>query len=460
MASPYALALAVGHRYRPAKHLKFISDHVVRAFDGSGPSILLIEAPPRHGKSDLLSWYTPAWVLLNAPNARIMHSSYSGNISKRFGGLTRDTYRVLGKGFNGFGLSYEINSRGNWQTQAGGGMTCIGRGGAMTSLGANLMIIDDPIRNAQEALSSRIREGMRDWWSSTVLTRLEPGAVVIVTHTRWHREDLIGEILKNSAEDAGLSICRISLPALAVRDDILGRKEGEPLWPEVWPVARLKQQEGTMSRYWWKALYQQDASNPEGTEFPLEWFDDIFCEEHEWPTKFDLTAMAMDPSEGKEHGDYQGIVWGGLAQGRVWVDADIERRPIDGACNAIIDLAVELGCDGILLEANSFQRLIEQPLQEECRERKLPPLPVYPISSLTKKELRIQRLAPYLRKGLLKFRRPKEPNTGTALLRDQLIDFPHGDHDDGPDALEMMMRMLNYLRLGDGLSDSPTNLRA
>src|SRR5207244_2242627 len=116
-----------------------------------------------------------------------------------------------------------------------GGMTAAGVGGAMTGKGAHLLVIDDPVKNAEQAQSKTVREKHWEWYRSTAYSRLEPGGAVVIVMTRWHEDDLVGRLLAEAeAEGERWEILR--LPALAEEADPLGRAPGEPLWPERYPL--------------------------------------------------------------------------------------------------------------------------------------------------------------------------------------------------------------------------------
>ncbi len=113
-----------------------------------------------------------------------------------------------------------------------GGLTAVGVGGALTGMGADLLIIDDPVKNDAEANSSVQREKIWDWFNATALTRLEPDGICILVMTRWHEDDLVGRLIRENNRPDAQKWELLNLPALAAEDDLLGRKIGEPLWNE------------------------------------------------------------------------------------------------------------------------------------------------------------------------------------------------------------------------------------
>lgn len=179
-------------------------------------------------------------------------------------------------------------------------------------------------------------------------------------------------------------------------------------------------------------------SNTDGAEWPGDYFMDIDCEE--WPEHFELSVIAVDASEGVTAGDYGAIVFAGLWQGKIYIDADIERRPIPELIEYTALLAIEHRPTEVTWEGNQFQKYLVGDYDRYVQDNHLFPVPTgYILNYKVKKTLRIKRLGGYLRKNQLKFRTNRP---GVVLLLNQLRGFPIADHDDGPDALEMAIRRL------------------
>jgi predicted phage terminase large subunit-like protein len=178
-----------------------------------------------------------------------------------------------------------------------GGMDTAGAGGSITGKGANVLIIDDPVKSGEGANSAFMREKLWDWYRSTAYTRLEPRGAVILIMTRWHPDDLAGKLLKQM-DSGGEPWEVVSLPAFAEADDPLGRKPGQALWPERFNEEELAEKKKAVSPYWWSAEYQQRPVPREGALFQRDWF--------EWTTDYprDVTlARYWDPAATKD-GDY------------------------------------------------------------------------------------------------------------------------------------------------------------
>ena len=146
-----------------------------------------------------------------------------------------------------------------------------GVGGPFTGYGFDLLIIDDPIKNRQEANSAVYREHLWEWWRSTARTRLEPDGSIIVVMTRWHEDDLSGRLLAGGGERWE----HIRLPALAEEMDPLGRREGDPLWPERYGLDALSIVREAIGSSDWAGLYQQRPAPLEGGMFRYDCWEPV-----------------------------------------------------------------------------------------------------------------------------------------------------------------------------------------
>lgn len=260
------LARVVSDRqYKRPPHIALIERKLLE-LSGRGIKYLLVECPPRHGKSELISKYYPAWYLGMHPKHRIILSSYEAGFARSWGRRARDILAAYGHLF-GIAVREDVYAQDEWELTAGGGMVTAGVGGAITGKGADLIIVDDPHKNAEDALSEVMREKVWDWFQSTLFTRLEPGGVCIIIQTRWHEDDLIGKALAHS----GLPWERITLPAVALAGDALGRAPGDPLWPERYDAKALATIKATVGSHWWGALYQQSPTPIGSTIFRAAW---------------------------------------------------------------------------------------------------------------------------------------------------------------------------------------------
>jgi predicted phage terminase large subunit-like protein len=404
--------------------------------------ILAIEAPPRHGKSELFSKWTPAWHILRWPEKRVIIASYEHNFARMWGRKVREIIEEHGAEF-GVTISDGQSAASDWETNYGGGMLTAGARGPMTGRGADLLIIDDPIKNAEEAVSEVVRDGLGDWWDSTASTRIEPGGKAILIATRWHEDDLTGRVLRHADERGGRKIQQLTLRAVAEDDDVLGREEGEALWPQRYDEKALERERLSRDAYWWLSLYQQRPGRPGVTEWPEEYFGPHIWADR-WPDAFEAVSQGIDPSKGKnsKRGDYSAIVTACLSGDLLWIDASIERRPTERIVADAVSLAMVSRPHVVSIESNGFQEEVAATFERAAWNAGLVGMPVRYVENTGNKELRLQwNLGPHLAKKRLRFR-----NTpGCRLLVQQLREFPLGKHDDGPDALEMAIGGLNAL---------------
>lgn len=235
---------------------------------------LIVSMPPRHGKSEFISKYFPAWYLGVFPERRVILTSYEAGFAATWGRKARDLLEQFGTSVFGCSIQQSSSAADRWDLQdSAGGMNTAGVGGPLTGKGAHLLIVDDPIKNAEEAMSETIRARQKDWWRSTAYTRLEPGASVVIVATRWHEDDLSGWLL-DEMRAGGERWETLNLQAIAEEGviDPIKRKPGEALWPARYDAKRLTEIRKTLGEFWFAALYQGMPRPAEGNKFKKQWF--------------------------------------------------------------------------------------------------------------------------------------------------------------------------------------------
>lgn len=283
--TPEALARQIqGHRWRDRPHLSLLADTIADVCANAGR--LIVDMPPRYGKSETVSRWTPCWYLDRWPDRRIILASHEQDFAIWWGRRARQTIETHPDQFN-VCVSADLRAAGEWETTTGGGMLTRGIGGSITGRGAHLMVIDDPIKDFAQAHSTAVRNAHWNWWLSTARTRLEPGAAVIVVMTRWHEDDLVGRLLSSEHEGDPADWTVLRIPALGEGADIadqgvvadaLGRPEGVPLRrpsTEETPAEAavyLEQVRREVGPYIWNGMYQQRPSEPEGTILRRAWW--------------------------------------------------------------------------------------------------------------------------------------------------------------------------------------------
>ena len=338
---------------------------------------LLLTMPPRHGKSQLTSKTWPSWHLGKHPTHEVMACSYSGSLSMGFSRLNRElmrdpAYHVL------FESRLHPDSQGAeaWMTTEGGGYTSAGIGGAITGKGAHALIIDDPVKNREDAESEASRQNAWDWYTSTAYTRLAPGGGVLLILTRWHDDDLAGRLLQAMGEGAD-QWERVDYPAEA-KDDELYRNQGEALHPERYDLQSLARIKTAIGPRDWAALYQQDPVPDEGAFFTkdeIQWYDYNAPPEEVMPAQHTMTNYgAWDLAIGqKQENDFSvGGVVSIDQRNDLWIRH--VRRGHWGAkdlCHQILDLHKQWRCDRYGIEKGMIEMSIGPFLQEMKVERGL-----------------------------------------------------------------------------------------
>lgn len=283
---------------------------------------LMITMPPRHGKSMLASQYWPAWHLGNWPSHEFINTSYAQSLQMDFSRkiqelVKSEDYHHL---FGNLGVTKKNEAVERWslydydeEKRTGGGILAAGVGGPITGRGAHIFLIDDPVKNRDEAESATIRETAKSWYSSTAYTRLAPGAGIVVIQTRWHDDDLAGHLLSEMREaekemhNNGDGVWpedadkwrTVDFPAMAVSDEKY-RSAGEALHPERYDLRALRKIKRTLAPRDWAALYQQNPQVEEGAYFQKQYFKFYKAE----PPFLDIYCAGDLAISKKEHADW------------------------------------------------------------------------------------------------------------------------------------------------------------
>ena len=219
-------------RWQRADHLNLVCDELEKVLTGETKR-LMIFMPPRHGKSMTVTKTFPSYYLGKNPNKRVIEVSYGDELAKEFGEANRAKVFEFGQKLFGINLSMSQATKTNWNLQGyDGGMISAGIGGVITGKGADLLLIDDPIKNRAEAESETFRRRAIEAYQSDIRTRLHAGGAIIIILTRWHESDLAGWLL--NPENGEVEDWKIlSLPAICDDEerDLLHRKSGQALWP-------------------------------------------------------------------------------------------------------------------------------------------------------------------------------------------------------------------------------------
>ena len=410
-----------GGAWKAYPYLPLIGDAIVEAREAGGGCIL-VNLPPRHGKSEFISYHVPLFWLDNRPGDRVILATHTADLSHKYGRLVRNT--ATQHPDIRFKAADDSQAADEWYTPQGGGMKSVGVRGAISGFGGNLIIVDDPVKDWREADSETFQKETIDWFKTTLWTRREPGAVVIVLMTRWHKKDLAGWLLSDEAQEAlGERFKHMCFPALS--------EQGEALCPERFNVKQLTEIRGLLSTRHWLGLYQQRPTQEGGGLFRSHWLKKFYVKPQHYRTYITTDSAFSE----KKQADYTVITTSMIDErGNLYAwEYARGRISITSFINALFD-AVEraVNLQGAWVEIpvneNEENSAIGLLIRQEMQKRG-----VYFSLTLLRpvgdKVSRAQKLIGMASNGQLFLRE------GMREALEELEEFPNGDHDDIVDTL-------------------------
>jgi predicted phage terminase large subunit-like protein len=409
-------------QYAPAEHHRLIAEKL-EAIERGEIQRLMIFMPPRHGKSELATKRFPAWFLGRNPDRQVIQASYNSDLAKDFGRQVRNIFqeRRFQNVFQGVELAQDSKAADRWNTSKNGAYVAAGVGTAVTGRGADILIIDDPLKDREEAESETRRETVWNWYTSTAYTRLQGMRAEILVQTRWHADDLAGRLLEAEAK-GGKKWDKLILPALM--------SDGGALWPERFPVNVLQEIKQTIGPRDWSALYQQNPTPDDGTFFLKAWF-----KRHESPPERCHVYMTSDYAVTEGDGDYtEHAIWGVDGTGRIFqLDWWHGQTASDEWIEQKLHMIRKWKPICAFGEAGVIQKAIEPMLKRRmtetstrCRMEWLP--------SIHDKATRARAFQSRAAMGEVSL---LDDERGERVLK-QLLAFPAGKHDDAVDVCSMM----------------------
>ena len=431
--TPVDLAkLDTNNQYMVPLHLKLLNEKLLEVEKGKIKR-LMVFMPPRHGKSTIISHYFPAWYLSHHPHSRIILTSYEADFASSWGRKVRN---CIQEHQAELGISVDENSAASFRFDLShyyGGMITAGVGGAITGRGANVLVIDDPVKNAEEVNSQTLRSRTYEWYRSTAHTRLEPDGAIIIIQTRWHQDDLSGKLLDEMLNDKGDHWEVISLPAFAEENDVLNRDLDDPLWPERYPTSVLLEKKQAIGSYWFSALYQQRPQPAEGVLLKKDWI-----KYYESLPKDFVTYQGWDLAiSEKTSADYTCSCSIGVDQsnGDIYIlDWTRERIDFPTQLRRVQEKANQYNPSLILLESTAYQAALPQALREKTN------LPIREVKPVRDKVTRITSRFVLFENG--KVFLPKDHWLNDVFL-EEFTYFPKSKHDDMLDCTEICLSAAN-----------------
>lgn len=380
---------------------------------------LMIFMPPRHSKSLTASVMFPSWYIGRNPDKYVIFTSYSQEVATDFGRKVRnqcdDEYHK--QTFPGIEVADDSSSSRRFGTNQGGIYYAVGAMGPLTSRGAHIAILDDLIKNREDANSEILRKKLQDWYTSTLYTRLMPNAAIVLIQTRWHEDDLPGWILGQEEQWDVLS-----LPAI--------NESGEALWPEQYPIQEILNIKRAIGSRDFEALYQQHPTPLEGGMIKRSWLRFYT----QLPAKFDNLILSWDMTfKESETSDYVvGQCWGRCGGEFFLIDQIRDRMDFPTTMKQF-----QLFC---LKHPEATAKLIEakangQAIIDSLKSKVSGIIPVIPKES---KEARLSSIAPCFEAGNVYL--PETKWIGDYI--EELVSFPNAKQDDCVDASS---QALSYL---------------
>lgn len=423
--------------YTPAKHHKVIA-HALHDLEAGRLSRLIINVPPRHGKTELASKLFIPWVIGRNPTWSVIFGTYNEKFSWDIGRSVRAT--LLSSAYAQVFPHVKITKEAvdTIETNTNAMVAFTGRGGTITGRGGDLLVIDDPIKDQKEADSPTTREDLWQWFTNVIGSRMmTETARVMLVQTRWHSDDLVGRLTDPANDHYDREEARrwrvLDLPALAEANDPLGRAEGEPLWPERFGREFLEERRRQNPRGF-AALYQGRPRARGGNMFQEGWLRTYNANELPPDNELRFYCTSDHAVATAQISDRTCLIPFGVdRQGDIWVLPDVWWRKADAATVVEAMLTMIRRRRPLIwwAERSHISRSIGPFLRKRMLEEQVF-APIHEIHPVADKQTRAQSIQGRMAMGRVRF-----PVFATwwPMARDELLSFPAGQHDDFVDAL-------------------------
>lgn len=449
--TPGELAQHIDPMMKQTPALDVIDAALVDAYNTPN-SRVIISTPPQEGKSQRASRFFPLWALTQNNDTRVVIASFESNVARRLGRAVRDDVKTHHDDL-GINVRDDLSGQIEWELSGHkGGVYSVGVGGALTGRPCDLLIIDDPIKDAADADSDTIRDNVWEWWETVAQTRLAPGAPVIVIMTRWHEDDLAGRLIKNAPDRWKV----VSIPAQCEDPDTdpLGREQGEFMQSARGrTTAEWQDRKNNTSTRNWSALYQQSPTPAEGAVWNANWIESNRGVSGEWAAHRARCLVSVDPAAtSHKKSDYTGIIITGLdREGTGWVldDRTLKGTPLEWG-GAVWQAVCDWQADEIVIEDNQGGEMVVEVLASswkehlhDCHKRHNLPPPVARVHATQSKRTRAESVAVFHEKG--RVRHAADGTDRLEKLEKQMLSWT-GDGK-SPDRIDALVHGLTRLFL-------------
>lgn len=428
---------------------------------------LIVTVHPRAGKSEMVSKYFPAWFLGNFPDKRIILASYEQDFAAEWGGKARDLLEEWGEEIFGVTVDPRSSSTRRWNIKGRRGvMYAAGVGGPITGKGADIAIIDDYFKGEEDAHSKVTRAKIKNWFRTTLRSRLVPktdqsaGGAIIILATRWHHDDLIGWLKKESNETWRV----IELPAIYDGEgvDPMGREVGEAMAPELgWDEEAMEKIRLDAGTYGWNALYMGRPTPLEGSMFKAADFRYFYSEGDVYILKQDdgsrkvvlrsqcLIFGSADPALSKsQSADYTALGVYAMTPDRDLLLIELHHVKNDQGSNLQLLKSVQVRHQPAFIAVES--QVASFGIMEVAVKAGLP---IKPVPARGDKMIRALTAKARMETHSVYFNERLQP-TPLTELEPELLEFPSGEHDDMVDQLSYAaLSMMEYG--SDSLPEQP-----
>ena len=449
--------------YKVGRHHRILANKLMALEDGSADRVC-VNIPPRHGKSQLVSIFYPAWFLGRNPTKKVMMVSHTTDLAVDFGRKVRnlidvDDYKEI---FPDVSLAVDSKSAGRWNTNFGGEYFACGVGSALAGRGADLLLVDDP-HSEQDIINGNfsVFEKAYEWFTFGARTRLMPGGRVAIVQTRWHMDDLTGRVTNDMVKNELADQYEIvEFPAILDADDENGKPIKKPLWPEFFDLGALERTKASMPAFQWNAQYQQQPTAEEASIIKREWWG---IWPHDAPPPVEYVIMSLDAAAEKHNrADYTALTTWGVyfnedenAHHLILLDSIKERLEFPELKAMCMDEYRKWEPDAFIVEKKSAGTAIYQ----EMRRMGLPIQEYTPHRGTGDKLARLNSVADIIASGMAWV-----PATRWAdELVEEIAGFPFMSNDDLVDSTVMALlrfRQGGFIRLPtDELDDEPSYYR-